>query len=172
MITAGITANAKRFNQRLEDYFLAIGTYPSERGQIEDFQLIGAFKYYINYSEVAPDGMYVFAEYAQGLANAKGHFFDSRINVLETYIIDNIRSQRLSLGFGQQTILWNKVTLGYDFGATFANLDIGSTVNLQHALAFESFADRYGPNVYSFGEWHATGGFGLSVHLKMGVLLF
>lgn len=172
ILSAGITATARRFNQPLEDYYNLIGTYPTERGQINDFQLRGELKYYMNYAEVAPEGIYLYASYAQGLASANGHYFETSRKILIPYIMDNVRSQRFAIGFGQQIILWNRITLGYDFEITFANLNLGEGTPIQHALAFESFADRYGPNIYSFGEWQATGGFGLSGHLKVGALLF
>ena len=121
----------------------------------------------------APKGYFVFANYFQGFASATGHTYDTRLGgQLIEYQLDNLRTSSTSIGIGNKSIIRNRFIFEFDFAMTAGNIKIPSTASSEQSISFQSFTDRYGPNLYSFGEFMNNGGLGMSFHLKIGSLLF
>ena len=130
-------------------------------------------QFYTNRSIPAPKGSYIYANYYQGLAKATGDIYNqSGSERLTPYFIEGIKSQIAAIGFGNKAIAWDFVVLEFDFGLAIGNLVIPEGINENTIMSFQSFTDRYGPNLYSFGELAGNGGMGLTGHVKIGFLLF
>ena len=163
----------KSYTQRISEYKQAWGVFPDEKGKILDNQFGVEIQYYPNKSVPAPQGSYIFANYFQGLAHAKGDIYDPRFSEhLTPYTIKNIRSSLFTIGLGNKAIAYKILVLEFDFGISMGNLNVPSEVGDATKMSFQSFTDQYGPNIYSFGELTGNGGLGLSGHVKVGFLLF
>ncbi len=163
----------RNYTQRIANYKQAFGNFPEEKGQISDNQVGVEIQFYPNKSIPAPQGTYVFTNYYQGIAKASGHTFDPRDgDFLQPYTIENLRTGTLSAGVGNKSIAWDIVVLEFDFALTLGFLRIPEDTPELVSNSFQSFTDRYGPNIYSFGELSGNGGMGMTGHLKIGFLLF
>jgi len=163
----------RSYTQELANYRQTFGTFPDEKGTISDNQFGVEVQFYPNKSIPAPKGTYIFANYFQGLAIATGHSFDPRNGgQLIPYTIENIRSTTMGIGVGNKSIAWNRVILEWDFGIIGGLLNIPENILNETKMSFQSFTHKYGPNLYSFGEWFDNGGMGFSAHVKIGFLLF
>ncbi|MGB0862392.1 MAG: hypothetical protein ACPG19_07975 [Saprospiraceae bacterium] len=161
------------YTQRISAYKRTWGTFPKNKGNIKDHQFGVEIQFYTNRSIPAPKGSYIYINYFQGLAKATGDVYkQSGSELLTPYTIENLRSQISAIGLGNKSIAWNIVVLEFDFGLALGNLVIPEGVNDSTVMSFQSFTDRYGPNLYSFGKLTGNGGMGLTGHLKIGFLLF
>lgn len=163
----------RHYTQRLSAYKQAFGVFPEEKGGIEDKQVGIEIKFFPDKSIPAPKGIYAFSSYYQGFAIATGNTYNPRDNGrLESYQIDNLRSSTITVGIGNQSIVKDKMVVEFDFGIAAGNFQIPDSTPEDAAMSFQTFTDKYGPNVYSFGELFDNGGVGFSFHLKVGYLLF
>ena len=163
----------RQYIQRLSSYKENFGRFPEEKGVINDKQVGIEMQFYPNKSIPAPKGYFVFANYFQGFAIANGHTYDTRFGgQLIEYSLDNLRTSTISVGIGNKSIIKNRFIFEFDFGITAGSIKIPSTASSEQSMSFQSFTDRYGPNMYSFGEFMDNGGLGMSFHLKVGSLLF
>lgn len=163
----------REYVQRLSAYKQSFGRFPKEKGVINDKQVGIEVQFYPNKSVPAPKGYFIFANYFQGFAVASGHSYNTNIsNQLIEYQLDNLRTSSMTLGIGNKSIFKNVIVFEFDFGITGGNIKIPSTASTEQSISFQSFTDRYGPNLYSFGEFMENGGIGMSFHVKVGALLF
>lgn len=164
----------RKHTQRISLYKQVTGAFPEDKGIIDEHQFGVELQFYPNKSLPAPVGIYIFANYFQGLATVTGNSFapNTPPTFLKDYEIDGVRSNTFTFGIGNQGVVWERVTLGFDFGLTVGALGTPSTTPEDAAVSFQSFTDRYGPNIYSFGELLNNGGMGMSGHLRIGMLLF
>ena len=161
------------YTQRISAYKQTWGVFPENKGNIKDHQLGVEVQFYTNRSIPAPKGSYIYVNYFQGLAKATGDIYkQSGSELLTPYTIENLRSQVIAIGVGNKSIAWDIVVLEFDFGLALGNLVIPEEVDEDTIMSFQSFTDRYGPNIYSFGELTGNGGMGLAGHLRIGFLLF
>lgn len=163
----------REYIQRLSSYKQNFGRFPKEKGNIVDKQVGIEIQFYPNKSVPAPKGYFVFANYFQGFASAMGHTYDPRFGgQLIEYQLDNLRTSTTSVGIGNKSIIKNRFIFEFDLAMTAGNIKIPSTTSSEQSISFQSFTDRYGPNLYSFGEFMNNGGFGMTFHIKVGALLF
>lgn len=171
--SVGYQYSNKDYIQRISAYKQTWGVFPDNKGNIKDHQFGVEVQFYTNRSIPAPKGSYIYANYYQGLAKATGDVYhQSGSELLSPYMIENIRSQIAAIGFGNKVIVWDFLILEFDFGLAIGNLVIPEGVDESTIMSFQSFTDRYGPNLYSFGELTGNGGMGLMGHVKIGFLLF
>jgi hypothetical protein len=172
-ISVGYQYSNKNYIQRISAYKQAWGVFPENKGTIKDHQFGVEVQFYTNRSIPAPKGSYIYANYYQGLAKATGDVYhQSGSERLTPYMIEGITSQIAAIGFGNKAIAWDFLILEFDFGLAIGNLVIPEGVDESTIMSFQSFTDRYGPNLYSFGELAGNGGMGLTGHVKIGFLLF
>lgn len=181
VVGAGFNFTGRDYKQKLESYKFRYGSYPEEKATLKDFQVYAVAKLFLNNAIPAPQGSYAFAQIHLGRADIKGNYYQvDNVNPenesLLSYSSENIRSRKFTAGFGYQEVLLNFITLDFDFGLTLGALNASEkfTINRQDFnFVHGGFGDRYGPNVYSFGEWGLNqGGIGLTVNLRVGILLF
>ena len=163
----------KEYTQRLANYKQNFGIFPEEPGTINDKQIAVELQFYPNKSVPAPQGYYILLNYALGIAQATGHVYDVRLGgYLDPYQLDNLRTTSIFMGIGNKQIIRDFFIFEFDFGFRAGNIQLPSTVTDAQAVSFQSFTDKFGPNLYSFGELFSNGGLGLNFHLKVGCLLF
>lgn len=163
----------REYTQKLSSYKQNFGAFPKEKGIINDKQVGVEVQFYPNKSVPAPKGYFLFANYFQGFALASGHIYDTGFGgQLLRYQLDNLRTSSFSLGIGNKSIFKNIIVFEFDIAMTAGSIKIPSTISSEQSISFQSFTDRYGPNLYSFGEFMGNGGIGMSFHLKVGSLLF
>lgn len=163
----------REYTQRLSSYKQNFGRFPEEKGTIDDKQIGIEIQFYPNKSVPAPKGYFLFANYFQGFALASGHTYDTRFGgQLIKYQLDNLRTSVTSIGIGNKSIFYNRFIFEFDFAIAAGNIKIPSTASSEQSISLQTFTDRYGPNLYSFGEFMNNGGMGMAFHLKIGALLF
>lgn len=166
-------ASNRKYTQRLSSYKQVFGRFPKEKGVINDKQVGLEVQLYPNKSVPAPKGYFIFVNYFKGVAVGKGHTYDTRLaNELPEYQIDKLQTSTASIGIGNKSIIKNRFIVEFDIAMTAGNIQIPSDTPPEQSISFQSFTDRYGPNMYSFGEFRNNGGLGMSFHIKTGALLF
>ncbi len=168
----------KQYTQRLISYRDIHGEYPPIRASIRDMQVGITGQYFLNTALPAPKGSYVFGKYYIGQADifAVEHIKpEGEADFLQGFEISNIPSQQFDLGFGYQEVFFGFLLLDLDIGVSAASLFLNTKndVLVSQKNIVTDFTDRHGPNIFSAGRWRNTpGGIGLSIHLKIGILLF
>jgi hypothetical protein len=178
-ITSHISYSADRFKQILPGYKLRKGEDPTEKAQIADFQFGLGTKIYFNNVLPAPKRNYFFARILAGRTSIKGNYFifdeDNPNNEFyQAYSVKNVPTVRTAIGFGYQTVVFNFVVLDFDLGIATGALLLDNPKNdADYNYLTQGFSDRYGPNIYSFGNWRQgkAGGMGLNANFKIGILL-
>lgn len=169
----------KQYTQYLKSYHDMYDKYPPGKASIRDMQLGITGQYFLNTALPAPKGSYIFGKYSIGQADivAVDHIVgEGQDDFLEGFQINNISSQQFDLGIGYQEVFFGFLLVDLDLGASAASLFLSENsdeLSLRRRDIVDSFANKHGPNIFSLGRWRDTpGGIGLSVHLKIGILLF
>jgi len=166
----------KEYTQRLTSYHDLYGKYPSAKANIRDMQVGITGQYFLNTALPAPKGSYVFSKYYIGQADISAVEYKEEEDVLEGFEINNVASRQFDLGVGYQEVFFGFLLVDFDIGMAAASLFLDKnnselSSNKKHIIG--DFARKHGPNVFSLGTWRETpGGIGLSMHLKIGILLF
>ena len=169
----------RRYTQNLQTYYELHNIDPPIKASIRDMQVGITGQYFLNTALPAPKGSYVFGKYSIGQADvfAVDHIVqEGNDDYLEGFQINNVSSRQFDLGVGYQEVFFGFLLLDFDFGMSAASLFLNRNneeLPPHRRDIIASFADRHGPNIFSLGTWRDTpGGIGLSVHLKIGILIF
>ncbi len=169
----------KQYTQRITSYYDMYNEDPPIAASIRDMQVGITGQYFLNTALPAPKGSYVFGKYAIGQADifAVDHIMrEGEEDFLEGFEINNISSHQFDLGVGYQEVFFSFLLVDFDIGVSVASLFLNNNESelLPHReVLVGDFARKHGPNIFSLGVWRDTpGGIGLSMHLKIGILLF
>jgi len=169
----------KQYTQRLPTYYELYGKPPSSRASIRDMQIGITGQYFLNAALPAPKGSYIFGKYSIGQADilAVDHIVNGgQDDFLEGFEINNVSSQQFDLGVGYQEVFFGFLLVDLDLGMSAASLFLSKNSDElppHRRDIVADFANEHGPNIFSLGTWRDTpGGIGLSIHLKIGILLF
>ena len=169
----------KQYTQELKSYHDMYDEYPSAKASIRDMQLGITGQYFLNAALPAPKGSYVFGKYAIGQADiiAFDHLMpEGQEDYLEAFEVNNVLSRQFDLGLGYQEVFFGFLLVDLDLSASAASLFLSSSsdeLTPQRREIVAAFANKHGPNIFSLRRWRDTpGGIGLSIHLKIGILLF
>ncbi len=173
VIGADFSITGKQYKQNY-------GSFPDAKARIRDAQIGITGQYFLNNALPAPTGSYVFGKYAIGQAAVFGSELipdptDPTDNILRGFKIEDIPSRQLDIGFGYQEVVYGFLLLDFDFGISAASLFLDKSSNGDETRnnLVDQFAAKHGPNLYSLGSWRSQpGGIGLSMHIKVGILLF
>ncbi len=175
---SGLTTNAL-YTQRLPGYQNSNDSL-APKANLKDLQLGIGIRYYLSQAMPAPKRNYIFVSYMMGVATAQGNYFrndnNSTNRVFDKYTATQIQSSRLNVGFGYQTFFWKRISLDFDWGVALGMLNVGDGIavdGIKNLALIKGFSDNYGPNIVGINTIsNVPGGFGLALHLKLGVLLF
>jgi len=168
----------KRYTQYLKSYQNIHGEYPTIKASIRDMQVGITGQYFLNTALPAPKGSYIFVKYHLGKADvfAVEHIIEGGESILQGFEISDIPSRQFDIGVGYQEVFFGFLLVDFGFGVSAASLLIDKSENEIFAHRKDIIADfsaNHGPNIISMGSWRNTpGGIGLSIHLKVGILLF
>jgi len=169
----------KQYTQNLPTYYELHNTNPPIKASIRDMQVGITGQYFLNTALPAPKGSYIFGKYAIGQADifAVDHIMrEGKDDYLEGFQLKNISSRQFDLGVGYQEVFFGFLLVDFDFGMSAASLFLSRNneeLPPHRRDIIANFADKHGPNIFSLGTWRDTpGGIGLSIHLKIGILLF
>ncbi len=179
VIGLDFSLTGRQYTQNLPTYYELHNASPPVKASIRDMQVGITGQYFLNTALPAPKGSYVFGKYYIGQADifAVDHIIrEGKDDYLEGFQINNVSSHQFDLGVGYQEVFFGFLLVDFDFGMSAASLFLNKNNEelLPHRRDIVAdFADKHGPNIFSLGTWRDTpGGIGLSVHLKIGILLF
>lgn len=166
----------KQYVQSLPTYDPLPASPPPIPASIRDMQIGIMGQYFLNTALPAPKGSYIFGKYSIGQADiiALDHIVQD--DFWEGFEVNNVSSQQFDLGVGYQEVFFGFLLVDLDLGVSAASLFLSKNTDEltpDRRDIIVEFADKHGPNILSLGTWSDTpGGIGLSIHLKIGILLF
>lgn len=169
----------KQYTQHLDSYEELYGEDLPIKASIRDGQVGITGQYFLNTALPAPKGSYVFGKYSIGRADifAIEHIVrEGELDFLEGFEVNGVPSRQFDLGLGYQEVFFGFLLVDFDFGMSAASLFLSENddeLPTDRRDLIVDFADKHGPNIFSLRTGRDTpGGIGLSVHLKLGILLF
>jgi len=142
------------------------------RANIESRHYTISTKFYNNAAYTAPRGNYSYFAHSWGVANAEIARTDTLNSGQLLYTqTDELIVKRYEIGYGVQHIYYSRFCLDTGIGICWANL-IGTTNNARE-LVSKHIQSLYGPNLWNTSAlFDMERGFGLSLNVRIGVLLF
>lgn len=168
----------KQYTQHIQTYYDIHGKYPKSKASIRDMRAGIIGQYFLNSALPAPKGSYIFGKYYLGQADvfAVDHIMEGEQSILQGFEISGVPSHQFNIGVGHQEVFFGFLLVDFDFGMSAASLFLDRSKNETSAYRKDivaAFAENHGPNIISMGSWRSVpGGIGLSIHLKVGILLF
>lgn len=170
-----------QYEQFLEDYKLRFGEYPEELASINSYQFGLQFNYFSSKAVPAPKGTYWYSSINLGKADLEwNEFFHNNLfpdqEKYVQYRENGILSSKVELGIGFQEFAWKILVFDFNLGVNYGTLHLSNYLDNCDDCDFirADYMGNFGPNLITLSRRASNnpGGVGVSIHARVGFLLF